>query len=79
MEIVADELPIDEIDEINAKLQERMEEAGIDEAEVLKKCREDLVLWDGYFGENTVRGKDDMNFVLRDQWSTVERSEFTPI
>lgn len=77
MEIVADELPIDEIDEINAKLQERMEEAGIDEAEVLKKCREDLVLWDGYFGENTVRGKDDMNFVLRDQWSTVERSEFT--
>ena len=49
MEIIADELPIDEI---NAKLYERMEEAGIDEAEVLKKCREDLVLWDGYFGEN---------------------------
>lgn len=76
MEIIADELPIDEIEEINEKLYERLEEAGIDEAEVLKKCREDLVLWDGYFGENTVRGKDDMNFVLRDQWSAVERSEF---
>ncbi len=76
MEIISDELPIDDIEEINAKLYERMDEAGIDEAEVLKSCREDMVLWDGYFGENTVRGKDDMNFVLRDQWSAVERSEF---
>ncbi len=76
MEIIAEELPIDDIEEINAKLYERMDEAGIDEAEVLKSCREDMVLWDGYFGENTVRGKDDMNFVLRDQWSAVERSEF---
>ena len=77
MEIAADLMDEEEINGINDKLNERLEEAGIDQAEVLKSAREDLVLWDGYFGENSVRGKDDMNFLLRDQWSTVERSEFT--
>lgn len=77
METIAEQLPIEEIDSINEKLSEELLEAGIDEAEVLAKAREDMVLWDGYFGENTVRGKDDMNFTLRDQWSAVERSEFS--
>ncbi len=76
MEIIAEQISVEDIDSINEELQAKLEEAGIDEAEVLKKAREDLVLWDGYFGENVVRGKDDMNFVLRDQWSAVERSEF---
>jgi hypothetical protein len=77
MEVIEDQLPVEEIDSINEKLAEELEEAGVDEQEVLAKAREDMVLWDGYFGENTVRGKDDMNFVLRDQWSAVERSEFS--
>jgi hypothetical protein len=77
MEIIAEQMSVEDIDSINEALQEELEEAGIDEAEVLKKAREDLVLWDGYFGENVTRGKDDMNFVLRDQWSAVERSEFS--
>ena len=77
METIADELSADEIEEINADMADKLADAGIDQEEVLKKAREDLVLWDGYFGENQVRGKDDMNFVLRDQWSTVERSEFS--
>jgi len=77
MEIIAEQLDVEDIDSLNEELSEKLEEAGIDEAEVLKKAREDLVLWDGYFGENVTRGKDDMNFVLRDQWSAVERSEFT--
>lgn len=77
MEIIAEQTSIEEIDSINSALQERLEEAGIDEADVLKRAREDLVLWEGYFGENITRGKDDMNFVLRDQWSALERSEFT--
>lgn len=77
METIVDELPVEEIDALNEKIAEELEEAGIDEADVLKKAREDMVLWDGYFGENMVRGKDDMNFVLRDQWSAVERSEFS--
>lgn len=77
MEIIAEEMPIEQIDEIKERLQARLDDAGIDEAEVLKKAREDLVLWDGYFDENVVRGRDDMNFLLRDQWSAVERSEFS--
>lgn len=77
MEIIADQMSLDDIEKINEELSEKLSDAGIDEAEVLKKCREDLVLWDGYFSENVTRGKDDMNFVLRDQWSAVERSEFT--
>lgn len=77
MEIMDDAMSIDDIEEMNEELSQQLSEAGIDEAEVLKKAREDLVLWDGYFGENMVRGKDDMNFVLRDQWSAVERSEFS--
>lgn len=77
METIADQIPSDEIDGINEELLASLEEAGVDEAEVLTKAREDMVLWDGYFGENLVRGKDDMNFVLRDQWSAVERSEFS--
>lgn len=77
METIAEQLSIKDTDEINERLQARLSDAGIDEAEVLKSAREDLVLWDGYFDENVVRGRDDMNFLLRDQWSAVERSEFT--
>lgn len=77
MEIIAEQMPIEDVEEINERLQLRLDDAGIDEAEVLKRAREDLVLWDGYFDENVVRGRDDMNFLLRDQWSAVERSEFS--
>jgi len=77
MEIIAEQMEIDDLESINEELLAELAAAGIDEAEVLKKAREDMVLWDGYFGENTVRGKDDMNFVIRDQWSAVERSEFS--
>jgi len=77
MEIIADQIDVEDIESINEALAQKLADAGIDEAEVLKKAREDLVLWDGYFGENVTRGKDDMNFVLRDQWSAVERSEFS--
>lgn len=76
METIADSMSVDDINEQNEKLQAELVEAGIDESEVLEKAREDLVLWDGYFNENITRGKDDMDFVLRDQWSAVERSEF---
>ena len=77
MEIIADQMGVDEVNSINDELLQRLEDADIDEAEVLKQARDDMVLWEGYFGENSVRGKDDMNFLLRDQWSAVERSEFS--
>jgi len=77
MERLVETVDVEELERLSAELQERLIDAGIDESEVLKSAREDLVLWDGYNGENAVRGKDDMNFLLRDQWSAVERSEFS--
>lgn len=75
--IVENELSSKEIDAMNDEFQQSLYDAGIDEMEVLESARENLVQFDGYFGENNVRGKDDMNFLVRDQWSTVERSEFS--
>lgn len=67
----------DEINEMEERRVARLNEAGIDEQEVLKSAGNNLNIWNSYFNENIVRGKDDMNFVLRDQWTAVERSEFT--
>lgn len=77
MEKLASEVSLEDINDREEKRQSDMVEAGIDEGEVLIRARENMVLWDGYFNENITRGKDDMNFVLRDQWTAVERSEFT--
>ena len=76
MEKNTSEVSYDDIAEREEKRRADLDEAGISEGDVLQKARENMVLWDGYFNENIVRGKDDMNFVLRDQWSAVERSEF---
>lgn len=77
MESIIDQMSEDDIEEINNRLAERLVDAGIDEQEVLESARRDLKSWDAYFGENMVRGREDMNFLLRDQWSARERSEFT--
>lgn len=77
METIASQYDIDQIKIDQAEVQERLDNAGIDEGDILQKARDNMVLWDGYFNENITRGKDDMNFVLRDQWTAVERSEFT--
>lgn len=76
MEEIANELPIEDIDALQEQLKDKLLEAGIDERDVLQRARDNMVIWDGYFNENITRGKDDMNFVLRDQWTAVERSEF---
>jgi len=56
---------------------QRLNDAGIEEHEVLTRASKNLNTWTSYFGENITRGKDDANFVLRDQWTAVERSEFS--
>lgn len=76
MEMLDSELNNEALEEMSEELRERIEDAGIDEMGVLQKARDNMVIWDGYFNENITRGKDDMNFVLRDQWTAVERSEF---
>ena len=65
------------INEMESKRIDMLNKAGINENEVLTTANKHLNTWNSYFNENIVRGKDDMNFVLRDQWTAIERSEFT--
>ena len=67
----------EEISEMEERRIAALNEAGINEEEVLTNSTKHLNTWNSYFNENIVRGKDDMNFTLRDQWTAVERSEFT--
>lgn len=71
------DLSMDEINEMEERRVDMLNEAGIDENDVLQRANQNLNVWNSYFNENIVRGKDDLNFVLRDQWTAVERSEFT--
>lgn len=72
-----DVLSSDDIFEMEERRVDRLNEAGIDEEAVLDRGNKTQNTWNSYFGENITRGKDDMNFTLRDQWTAVERSEFT--
>jgi hypothetical protein len=76
-DVNTDNLSSKEIDEMEDRRISMLNEAGIDEGDVLSKAAEGLNIWNSYFNENIVRGKDDVNFVIRDQWTAVERSEFT--
>lgn len=77
MEKIVSDLPDVDLEEMRESLNDKLMDAGIDEGEVLTTARDDVTKWESYFNENITRGKDDMNFVLRDQWTAVERSEFT--
>jgi hypothetical protein len=70
-------LSFDEINELDERRLEMLDEAGIDERDVLDSTRKDTDLWNAYFNENITRGKDDMEFTIREQWKPEERSEFT--
>ena len=70
-------LSSDELNEMEESRLSMMDEAGINEVDVLRETTEELNTWNSYFQENITRGKDDVNFVYRDQWTPVEKSEFT--
>lgn len=76
-DVNTEELSVDEINEMEDRRIQSLNEAGIDETKVLEEANKYLNSWNSYFNENITRGKDDLNFVLRDQWTAVERSEFT--
>lgn len=67
----------EKLNEMEERRLAKLDEAGINEQEVLSVAEKHVNIWQSYFGENITRGKDDMNFVLRDQWTAIERSEFT--
>lgn len=67
----------DDINVMEEKRLSELDQAGISEQQVLDQAGEHLNIWNSYFNENIVRGKDDVNFCIRDQWTAIERSEFT--
>lgn len=44
-------------------------------AEATKRIGE----WEGWFSENTTRAREDKEFVYRDQWTSVDRQQFTKL
>lgn len=66
-----------QINEMEEERLSKLDDAGIDELQVLASAKENLNVWNNYFNENITRGKDDANFLLRDQWTAIERGEFT--
>ena len=75
--VVEDGISAAEIEELEQTRVDQLAQANINEQEVLSTAQDNLNLWNSYFNENVTRGKDDMNFVIRDQWTAIERSEFT--
>lgn len=71
---VMDEVDIQKLEENRVKM---LEESGINEEDVLKTAHENTANWYTYFNENITRGKEDLNFLVRDQWNALERSEFS--
>lgn len=76
-ELERSEMSIEDINLMEEKRLLKLADAGIDELDVLRQAKEHKNAWNSYFNENIVRGKDDMNFCLRDQWTAIERSEFS--
>lgn len=74
---VNQELSPEKLNEMEEKRIADLDAAGINENDVLEKAGKHMNIWQSYMGENITRGKDDVNFVIRDQWTAVERSEFT--
>ena len=74
---VNNDISPEKLNEMEEKRIDELNKAGINENDVLDKAGKHLNLWNSYFNENIVRGKDDVNFTIRDQWTAVERSEFS--
>jgi hypothetical protein len=66
-----------DIEKMEEKRLDELNKAGIEEEKVLQEAEESDNNWTSYFQENITRGKDDVNFTIRDQWTAVERSEGT--
>jgi Phage P22-like portal protein len=67
----------EELNEMEERRIDELNQSGVNELAVIADARNNLNIWNNYFNENIVRGKDDYNFCVRDQWTAIERSEFT--
>jgi len=66
----------DELNEIEERRRQQLEDAGIDEQDVIAKSKKNVSGWESYFNQNIESGKDDQQFAISDQWTAIERAEF---
>jgi len=68
-------------EELIAEMEERRLEGlmdeGIDEGNIIDLAVKNRGLWTNFFNENDTRGKQDQEFLIRDQWTAIEKGEFT--
>jgi Phage P22-like portal protein len=69
-------LPEAQIEKMEDDRIKALQESGIDEEKVLHELHKNKGHWEKYWSDNRTRGKDDMDFLIRDQWTSVERGEF---
>lgn len=73
---VLDQISEDEIEDIEERRVANLEEWQIDESAVIAEIHKNSGNWTAYFQENNTKGKQDLEFYYRDQWTSIERSEF---
>ena len=65
-----------DIEKLELRRLDELNEAGIDENQVITQAHKDINTWMAYFGDNITRGKADLDFAVRDQWTAQERADF---
>jgi hypothetical protein len=75
-DIDIDTISPEQIEEIEDERVKMLEEWGIDESAVIAEIHKNRGSWTAYFEENNTKGKEDLEFYYRDQWTSIERSEF---
>lgn len=77
MDDINNEISEDDLHEMEERRIDSLDEAGIDEQHVLTRAVKAKNVWNSYYNENVTRGQVDVDFVFRDQWTNIDRQEFT--
>lgn len=65
-----------DVNEMEERRVAAMQDANIDELEILSNAQDNLGAWSAYFQDNITAAKADMKFLCQDQWDDFERGEF---
>lgn len=65
-----------DVNEMEERRIAAMQDANIDERDVLGKAQDNLGSWSAYFQDNITRYKSDVKFLCQEQWDNFEKGEF---
>ena len=77
-EIIDDvELPTEKvIKSLEQERQDKIDQLSSCEGEMIEKARDGARVWDSYFSQNNLTGEEMAEFLIRSQWTPVEKAEF---